>query len=127
MSHLTLGLRLFSQNQYDISINREKDEQLLQKVESALGANNLIGQLMGQIASNCIELRVGSYLFIGQILKNGVDISQMLFAEDFLNDILQQINFQQPPDCVKHIAWCLYMITKRYYSPQLGSSMSDKA
>mmetsp|Transcript_25626 Transcript_25626/g.24919 ORF Transcript_25626/g.24919 Transcript_25626/m.24919 type:complete len:393 (-) Transcript_25626:124-1302(-) len=51
----------------------------------------------------------------------------MLFGADFLSEILEQINFSQPPNCVRHIAWCLYLIAKKYYNPQLhANGFSEK-
>jgi hypothetical protein len=51
------------------------------------------------------------------MLRNGVDLQQLLFGTDFLAQILDQINFSQPPNCVRYISWCLYIISKRYYHP----------
>lgn len=49
---------------------------------------DLVLKVVNHINSNCIEVKDESFLVIGHFIRNGLDISQLLFDNDFLGYIL---------------------------------------
>ena len=93
IAQMSVGNRLFSQGS-EISINvlnEEGDVLMLQKIQAMMLNLDMIVKVVNQINSNCIEVRDQSFLVIGQLIRNGVDIQSLIFDSDALEVILQQI------------------------------------
>lgn len=50
---------------------------------------DLIIKVVNQINSNCIEVRDQGFLVIGHLIRNGLDLSSLIFDNDVLDFMLQ--------------------------------------
>ena len=72
-------------------------------------------------------MRDQTFLVIGHLIRNGLDMSSLIFESDALEMILQQIYPAQSALSLRYISWCLYIICKKYYEPtSTGLLLSDK-
>ncbi|CDW88478.1 UNKNOWN [Stylonychia lemnae] len=117
---LSIAGKLFTQSEYQLQTeDQDGDMQFLQKLQAQLVNYDIVVKVLNQINSNCIEVRDQSILVIGHLIRNGLDLSQLIFESDYLGCMLQQIYPAQTQTSLRFISWCLYIICKRYYDPLL--------
>jgi len=86
-------------------------------MQSSILSFDLVVKVINQVNSNCLEVRDQTYLVIGTLIKNGVDLSGLLFESEGLELVIQQIFPAQNQVSLRYIAWCLYIVCKRYLEP----------
>lgn len=62
---------------------------MLQRLQSQLLNYELVVKVVAQVSSNCIEVRDQTFLVLGHLLRNGLDLGSLLFDSDALDMILQ--------------------------------------
>jgi hypothetical protein len=124
---MSVGVKLFSISEISIvSTDDDQDQQLLQKLQSLLLNFDLVVKVINQIYSSCIEVRDQTFLVIGTLIRNGIDLNNLIFDSDALEVILSQIYPAQTAVSLRYLAWCLYIICKRYFQPVPGVTLTEK-
>jgi hypothetical protein len=94
---MSLGNKIFSSSVGDGSsrggggVGYEDDMRVLEKIQSMMLNLEMIIKVVNQINSNCIEVRDQTFLVIGTLIRNGVDLQSLIFDSDALEVILNQI------------------------------------
>lgn len=88
---------------------------------------DLIVKVINQNYSEYLEVRDQTYLAIGQLIKNGLDLQSLLFESNALNLLLSSIHPTQAQTSLKYVSWLLYIIAKKYYEPgEQGIVLNEK-
>lgn len=115
---ISVGIKLFNVNSNtDISMDKDNDHQFQQRLLAYLNNQNLQLIILNQINSNCLEVREQAYLTLGHMIRHGADLEMMMIEGGFLEQILTQVDLQVTSNCIRLMAWLLYIISKKYYIP----------
>ena len=78
--------------------------------------------LQQQVKSRCVEVIDMTYLAIGTYLRNGVDISTLLFDQAAFQGIYGQLSDASGMQTLKYAAWSLYIYTAKCFKPGQAES-----